>query len=102
MGPAGSGGAPLRGHVTRARLVTGSGELIAEIPTGTSTLYVDAVVALNTELPSRDDYDRVRNQLHTGGAKVILETDLSGRERIETNLVNVRDEPGNVQRCSPA
>src|SRR6185295_5602279 len=35
MGPANSAGAPLRGHVTRARLVTESGELLGEIPTGT-------------------------------------------------------------------
>src|SRR4051812_33149846 len=40
MGPANSGGAPLRGHVTRARLVTASGELLGEIPTGTETLYI--------------------------------------------------------------
>jgi hypothetical protein len=102
MGPAGSAGAPLRGHVTRARLVTEAGELIADIPTGTTTLYIDAVVALNTNLASRDDYEHVRRELFTTRAKVILETDLPGREIIETTLRDVRDVPGNVQRCRPA
>jgi hypothetical protein len=102
MGPAGSAGAPLRGHVTRARLVTDAGELIADIPTGTVTLYVDAVVALNTNLRSRDEYDRVRSALFTTRAKVIVETDLPGRELVETTLRDVRDVPGNVQRCRPA
>jgi hypothetical protein len=38
MGSSGSAGAPLRSHVTRARLVTDAGELLAEIPTATTTL----------------------------------------------------------------
>lgn len=101
-GAAGSAGAPLRGHVTRARLVTDAGELIAEIPTDVATLYVDAVVALNMNLPSRDEYDRVRRALFTTRASVVLETDLPGRELIETTLRDVRDVPGNVQRCRPA
>ena len=100
-GPAGSAGAPLRGHVTRARLVTDAGELIAEIPTEVATLYVDAVVALNMNLPSRDEYDRVRRALFTTRASVVLETDLPGRELIETTLRDVHDVPGNVQRCRP-
>ena len=102
MGSGGSAGAPLKGHVTRARLVTEAGELVAEIPTGTSTLYLDVVVALNTELQSRDEYARLRSILMSARAKVILETDLSGRELIETTLGDVRDEPGTVQRCRPA
>jgi hypothetical protein len=60
------------------------------------------VVALNTNLASRDDYERVRRELFTTRAKVILETDLPGREIIETTLRDVRDVPGNVQRCRPA
>lgn len=102
MGAGGSAGAPLKGRVTRARLLTESDELIAEIPTGTSTLYVDVVVALNVELPSRSDYDRVRAALVTGRAKVVIETDLPGRERLETTLTDIRDLPGEIQRCSPA
>lgn len=102
MGPASSAGAPLRGHVTRARLVTESGELIAEIPTGTSTLYIDAVVALNVDLPSRAEYTRVRAALHTQRTKVVLETDLPGRALIETTLDDAHDVPGNIQRCRPA
>jgi hypothetical protein len=101
MGPANSVGAPLKGHVTRARLVTEAGELIAEIPTGTSTLFRDAVVALNVDLPSRTEYDRVRSALMTSRAKVILETDLPGLAIIETTLQNARDLPGEVNRCSP-
>ena len=101
MGPAGSGGAPLRGHVTRARLVDEQGELIAEIPTSTTTLCFDAVVALNTNLKSRAEYERVRNALLTGRTKVILDSDLPGRERTEATLSNARDEPGEVGRCSP-
>jgi len=101
MGSGGSAGAPLKGHVTRARLVTEGAELIAEIPTGTSTLYIDAVVALNVDLTSEAEYDRVRAALFTNRAKVVLETDLPGRERIETTLGGTRDEPGDVQRCRP-
>ena len=102
MAPAGSAGAPLKGHVTRARLLSPAGDVIAEIPTGTSTLYLDGVVALNVDLPSRGDYERVRGELRTGRAKVVLETDLPGRERIETVLADAHDEPGQVNRCSPA
>lgn len=101
-GAAGSAGAPLKGHVTRARLVTEAGELLAEIPTGTATLYVDVVVALNVDLTSDADYDRVRAALLSGRAKVVIETDLPGRELLETTLGDARDEPGNVQRCRPA
>jgi hypothetical protein len=102
MAPAGSAGAPLRGHVTRARLATEAGELIAEIPTSTATLYLDAVVALNVDLSSQAEYDRVRSALLTSRAKVIIETDLPGRERIDTTLDDARDVPGVVQRCRPA
>ena len=101
MAPAGSAGAPLKGRVTRARLVTEGGELIAEIPTGTETLYLDVVVALNVDLASETEYARVRAALLTARAKVVLETDLPGRERIETSLVDARDLPGDVQRCRP-
>jgi len=101
MGPAASAGAPLKGHVTRARLVTEGGDLLDEIPTGTSTLYLDVVVALNVDLPSEAEYARVRDALLTTRAKIVLETDLPGRERIETTLADARDEPGNVQRCRP-
>ena len=101
MGSAGSLGAPLRGHVTRARLVSETGELLAEMPTGTATLYVDAVVALNVDLPSHGEYARVRNALLTNGARVILDTDVAGLEHIETILSNAHDEPANIQRCTP-
>jgi hypothetical protein len=99
MAPAGTAGAPLKGHVTAARLVTESGELISAIPTGTAELYLDVVVALNVDLPSRAEYDRVRSALYTARARVVLETDLPGRERIETVLGSVRDEPADIQRC---
>jgi hypothetical protein len=99
--PAGSGGAPMRGHVTRARLTTESGEVLADIPTGTETLGLDVVVALNAFL-SRPEYDRVRSALLSKRAKVIVDTDLPGREHIETTLPDVTDGPGVVQRCRPA
>ena len=99
--PAGSGGAPLRGHITGARLTTESGEVLADIPTGTETLGLDAVIALNTFL-SRSEYDRVRSALLSKRAKVIVDSDLPGREHIETTLPDVTDGPGVVQRCRPA
>jgi hypothetical protein len=101
IGPSGAVGAPLRGHVTRARLLTESGEVIAEIPTGTSTLYSEAVVALNVQL-SRAEYDRARRTILTSRSKVVLETDLPGLTVIETTLQNALDIPGNVGRCHPA
>jgi hypothetical protein len=99
MAPGSAAGEPLKGHVTGARLVTEGGEVISEIPTGTSTLYLTVVVALNIDLPSRGEYDRVRSELATSRAKVILETDLPGRERIETVLSSVRDVPENIAKC---
>jgi hypothetical protein len=102
VGSAGSAGAPLKGHVTRARLVSDGGEVLAEIPTGTATLYVDAVVALTVDLASQAEYARVRSALLTTRAKVILDTDLPGRERIETTLSAARNVTGEVQRCTPA
>ena len=101
MGPAGSGGAPLKGNVTRGRIVTEAGELIAEIPTGTSTLYIDAVVALTGVDLSRSEYNRVRSALMSARTKVVLETNLPGREVLEAVLTDVRDAPGEVGRCSP-
>jgi hypothetical protein len=98
-GATGSGGAPLRGHVIRARLVTESDELLAEIPTDTITLYVDVVVTLNVDLAKRAEYARVRSALVTGRAKVVLETDLAGRERVEALLEDTRDVPGKIERC---
>jgi len=101
-GPGGSAGAPLKGHVTRARLVSESGELIATIPTDTTTLYVDVIVALNVDLSSSAEYARVRSALLTARAKVVLETDLPGLALIETTLTDARDVEGVVQRCRPA
>jgi hypothetical protein len=100
LGLAGSGGAPLRGHVTRAQLVSETGEVLAEIPTSTATLFVDHVVVLNTDLSSAE-YARVRSALLSARAKVIIETDLAGRERIETILTDAHDEPGQIGRCTP-
>src|SRR5688572_11326693 len=71
MGPAGSAGAPLKGRVTRGRVVTEAGDLIAEIPTGTATLYIDAVVALTGVDLSRREYDAVRRALVSARARVI-------------------------------
>jgi hypothetical protein len=82
--------------------VTETGTLIAEIPTGTATLYIDAVVALSIELPSRDEYTRVRSSLATQRAKLVLETDLPGRALIETTLDEAHEVPDNVSRCRPA
>ena len=101
MGPAGSAGAPLKGNVTRARLVTEAGELIAEIPTGTATLYLDAVVALTGMDLSRAEYNRVRSALMSARTRVILDTTVPGREVVEAVLTDVRDAPGEVNRCSP-
>jgi hypothetical protein len=101
MGSSGSAGAPLRSHVTRARLVTEAGELLAEIPTSTATLPGDGVVALNVDLPSEKEYARVRSALLTSRAKLILDTDLPEREHLETTLSDASDVPGQVQRCSP-
>lgn len=101
MGSAGSGGAPLKGNVTRGRIVTEAGELIAEIPTGTSTLYIDAIVALTGVDLSRAEYNRVRSALMSARTRVILETNLPGREVLEAVLTDVRDAPGEVGRCSP-
>jgi hypothetical protein len=97
--PSGSAGAPLKGHVTGARLVSETGELISAIPTGTETLFSDGVVALNIDLPSRGEYDRVRSALSTGRARIILDTDLPGREHIETILGTVIQTPANIQKC---
>ena len=101
MGPPNSAGAPLKGNVTRGRVVTEAGELIAEIPTGTATLYLDAVVALTGIDLSRSEYDRVRRELMSARARVILETTVPGFEVVEAVLTDVRDAPGEVNRCSP-
>jgi hypothetical protein len=100
-GPAGSAGAPLKGHVTRARLVTDAGELLAEVPTGTATLASDVVVALNVNLGSQAEYARVRSALLTARARLVLDTDLAGREHLETTLSDARDVGSDVQRCAP-
>ena len=101
MGFSSSGGGPLRGHVTRARLMTEAGQVLAEIPTSTETLPFDGVVALNADLSSRTEFDRVRSALLTGRATIVIDTDLPGREHLETMLTDAQDVPGSVQRCHP-
>jgi len=101
LGPPSAGGAPLRGHVTSARLVTEAGELLAEIPIGTETLYSEAVVALNADLRTRNEYDRIRGALLTNRTKIILDTDVAGLEHLEATFADAHDEPGQLQRCSP-
>jgi hypothetical protein len=96
------GAGPLRGHVTAARFVTEDGELLAEIPTSIATIHPNGVVALNMDVSSSTEYERVRSALLTGHAKVILETDLPGREHLEAELTDVIDGPGQISRCSPA
>jgi hypothetical protein len=98
-GTNGAGGAPLKGHVTSASLVTETGALLSAIPTGTSTLFSEGVVALNIDLPSRGEYDRVRSALATGRARIVLDTDLPGRGHIETVLGTVSETPANVGQC---
>ena len=102
LGPAGSAGAPLRGRVTRARLVTDGGEVLAEIPTDTAALYPDAAVALRVARLSGAEYARVRTALLGARARVVLDTDLPGRARVEAALPDVREDPGEIHRCSPA
>jgi hypothetical protein len=98
-GTANSAGAPLKHHVVRGRLVSAGGEVLFEIPTGTETLYLTTVVALNKEL-SRSEYDRTQHLLLTNTLRIALETDLPGREHIEIPLVGARKQSGNVHRCS--
>jgi hypothetical protein len=101
LGPTNAAGKPLKGHVTRARLVDEAGQLLAEIPTDTTTLFSESVVALNVDLSSRTEYERVRSALLTNRAKVVLETDLPGRAVIETTLTDAHDVEGVIQRCRP-
>ncbi|MDF1505199.1 hypothetical protein [Roseisolibacter sp. H3M3-2] len=101
LGAAGAAGAPLRGRVTVALLVAAGGAVLAEIPTDTATLYVDAVVALRVARVSEAEYARVRDALLAGRARVVLETALPGRERLEAAVGGARDLPGEVGRCSP-
>lgn len=101
IGPPNAGGAPLRGHVTRARFVDAAGELLAEIPVSTATLYSEAVVALNLDLSSVDEYTRVREAILGGQTRVILETNLAGREMLQATLTETQDVPGEINRCSP-
>ncbi len=91
----------LRGHVTRAQLLTESGEVIAEIPATTDQLAVNVIVALRMKPLSEAEYARVRLALLGGRTRIALETDLPGRERLEAVLVDARDVPGSVQRCAP-
>ena len=49
----------------------------------------------------RDDYARVRAALLTSRANVVLDTDLPGREHLETTLADARDVAGQMGRCTP-
>jgi hypothetical protein len=101
MGPPGSGGAPLKGHVTSARLVDGAGNVLAEVPLSTETLYIDGVLALNQDLAIRAEYARVRDALLSGQSKLVMDTDVAGLEHLEVQFADAHDEPGTVGRCSP-
>jgi hypothetical protein len=99
LGSPGSAGAPLKGHVTRARLVNDQNELIAEIPTSTASIFSDAVVVLNRDISSETEYSRTRDQLLTGRTKITLSTDIPGQENIETVLTDAHDTSGDVHSC---
>ena len=99
--PIEAAGEPLRGHVTRARLVSEAGESLAELSTSVAPMSPNGVVSHSIELSSRADYDRLRRELLTARTRIVLDTDLPGREHIEATLSDAHGVPGNVQRCQP-
>lgn len=87
MGPGyGSAGAPLKGHVTRARLVSGStGQLLHEMSVAPG--LADEV--LRTEavpVPDAAVFESLRSRFLAGDVVLELETSLPGREKLRTPL----------------
>lgn len=86
MGPAyGSGGAPLKGHVTGARLAGPEGEtlFVLSVAPGAG----DEVLRTAAE-PIADEaaFSALRRSFRTGEVVLLLATDLAGREQIRTPL----------------
>lgn len=95
----GSAGAPLKGHLTGGRLLYPSGEILHEIPLVSPVLTVENVASLQILLPDAASYERIRDALLTGRTKLVLETDLPGRERLEAILGESRYEPARQRTC---
>lgn len=86
MGPAyGSAGAPLKGHVTAARLVGPAGETLFELSVAPG--LGDEVLRTTPE-PIADEaaFAALKQKFRAGGVVLDLRTDLAGREQIRVPL----------------
>jgi hypothetical protein len=100
LGPPGSSGGPLKAHLTDGRLVGPTGEVLYQIPTSSSELTSEEITRLQLRLPDAASGEKVASALATGETKVVLDTDLSGRERVEAVLRDVHHVPASPRRCN--
>lgn len=87
--------ASLHGHVVRARWVSESGELLSELET---TPVGNVVVALLSQETSNAEFLRLRQAVLTTHTRLLLDTDLPGRE----HLVAVMSDVQHVSLDAPA
>lgn len=86
VGPAyGSAGAPLKGHVTSARLVGPGDRTLYEIPT-TPGLGDDVLRTVHEPVADEAAFSALRRSFRAGEVVLLLRTDLPGREQLRTPL----------------
>lgn len=86
VGPAyGSAGAPLKGHVTSARLVGPGDRILYEIPT-TPGLGDEVLRTVPETIADETTFSALRRSFRVGEAVLLLRTDLPGKEQLRTPL----------------
>ena len=88
----------LWGHVTRARLVTASGETLVEMETASAT-FGGFVIAHTSNPLSYSEFVRLRDALLTTRTRLLVDTNLVGLEHLDTPINDARLVPGAPTAC---
>ncbi|HEX2092970.1 MAG TPA: hypothetical protein VHG28_11230 [Longimicrobiaceae bacterium] len=100
MGPGyGSAGAPLKGHVTRARLVAANGDVLFELSVAPG-LGDETLRTLDEPIPDPAAFDALKRRFKAGEVSLVLETDLAGSERLRVPLPLLRAGDWDRAHCS--
>ena len=95
----GSGGAPLRGHVLSARVLSATGEVLVELDPAAPEHFMHSVVGDYVPFASQAAMLGMREAMMSGTLRVAIETDLPGRERLETRLSSTSHVPYVKKEC---
>ena len=85
IGSPGSGGSPLKGHITSIDLVNTSGESLHQFPTSSGP--GDQITITGTTPITSVEADQIRNAFIAGNVKLVVKTDLPDVTQLQVSLV---------------